>query len=187
MSRTRKTGWILAAIFLALPIFAQDSPSPADAARQSRQQKQQKDAQAKTQTKDGSASAKTPKIITNDELPAHIVTRPAHSTDGQARVAAYSATEDGDGKLSAEEWKTQILAMKSAVASLQANIDRLNDSIHYAPANCVSNCAQWNEHQQQKQDQAEQMKSQLGDMQKRLEDMQDSARQQGYGSSVYEP
>jgi len=31
------------------------------------------------------------------------------------------------------------------------------------------------------------MKSQLEDQQKKLEDMQDSARQQGYGSSVYDP
>jgi hypothetical protein len=46
---------------------------------------------------------------------------------------------------------------------------------------------QWNERQQQKQQQVEVMKSQLEDQQKKLEDMQDSARQQGYGSSVYDP
>jgi hypothetical protein len=173
-----------------LTAFGQDSPSLGDAARQTRQQKQQqKDAQSKAPTKagDNNASIKTPKIITNDELPAHIVTKSAHSTDAQAKSAAYSSAQDGDGKVSAEDWKAQILLMKNSVASLQANIDRLNGSIHYAPANCVSNCVQWNEHQEQKQQQVEQMKSQLDDMQKRLEDMQDSARQQGYGSSVYEP
>ena len=31
------------------------------------------------------------------------------------------------------------------------------------------------------------MKSQLEDLKKRLEDMQEQARQQGYGSSVYDP
>jgi hypothetical protein len=31
------------------------------------------------------------------------------------------------------------------------------------------------------------MKAQLEDQQKRLEDMQEAARQQGYGSAVYDP
>ena len=66
-------------------------------------------------------------------------------------------------------------------------IESVSDSIHYAGANCVANCESWNEHQKQKQDQVEAMKSQLADQQKKLEDMQESARKQGFGSSVYEP
>jgi hypothetical protein len=63
----------------------------------------------------------------------------------------------------------------------------LNDSIQYASGNCVSNCVQWNERQKQKQDQVESMKGQLEEQQKHLEELQDEARKQGYGSSVYDP
>ena len=45
---------------------AQDSPSMGDVARQARQQKQSKDAQSKT-----SPASKTPKVITNEEIPEH--------------------------------------------------------------------------------------------------------------------
>jgi predicted ribosome quality control (RQC) complex YloA/Tae2 family protein len=46
---------------------------------------------------------------------------------------------------------------------------------------------QWNERQKEKQQQVERLKSQLEDQQKRLEDMQEQARKQGYGTSVYDP
>jgi hypothetical protein len=190
MSRMLKVVSLSAAIFcFGLMAFGQDSPSLGDAARQARQQKQQKDAQTKAQDKDkdsDSQTAKTPKVITNDEIPGHAPSKLPHNGDAQPKIAAYTPP-DGEWKLSADQWKTQIQSVKGYIASLQGNIDRLNDSIHYASANCVSNCVQWNERQQQKQMQVEQMKSQLDDTQKRLEDLQDAARQQGYGSSVYDP
>jgi hypothetical protein len=70
---------------------------------------------------------------------------------------------------------------------MQQSINELAASIQYAGANCVANCAQWNERQKQKQDQVDTMKSQLEQQQKALEDMQDAARKQGYGTSVYDP
>jgi hypothetical protein len=167
---------------------AQDSQSLGDAARQSRQQKRQKEAQAPTPNGNNATPApKTPKIITNEEIPAHVSSPKLHNSDAQPRSAAYSPDSSGEGKLSADQWREQIQSVKGYIASLQASIDRLNDSIHYAGANCVSNCVQWNERQQQKEQQVEQMKAQLEDTQKRLEDLQDTARQQGYGSAVYEP
>jgi hypothetical protein len=45
----------------------------------------------------------------------------------------------------------------------------------------------WNERQREKQQRAERMQAQLEDQKKRLDDMQESARKQGYGSSVYDP
>src|SRR5262249_27022844 len=124
-------------------------------------------------------------VITNEELPSH--TSPSSGrSDVRAHDMDDSAPQNG-GKISAEQWRSQIQSQKSAVSSLQSEIDRLNDSIHYAPGNCVANCVQWNERQKEKQQQVEQMKAQLEDQKKRLEDMQDSARQQGYGSSVYDP
>ena len=79
------------------------------------------------------------------------------------------------------------MAQKSAIANLKSDIESLSASIEYAGANCVSGCVEWNERQKQKQDQVESMKVQLAEQEKRLEDMQESARKQGYGSSVYDP
>jgi TolA-binding protein len=87
----------------------------------------------------------------------------------------------------AEQWKSQIQAQKNAISSLQSHMNILNESIRYAGGNCISGCVQWNERQKQKQDQVESMKVQLEELQKRLEEMQDAARKQGFGSSVYDP
>ena len=161
--------------------FAQDEPSLGDAARQSRQQKQQKAAQSKdAQTKDVPPSRK---VITNDEMPERTAAPPTASN--QPRGAKDSPSPGG--KMSAEHWKSQILGLKNTIASMQSEIDKLNDSIHFAPANCVANCVQWNERQKEKQAEVERLQTQLEDQKKRLEDMQDTARQQGYGSSVYDP
>jgi uncharacterized coiled-coil protein SlyX len=46
---------------------------------------------------------------------------------------------------------------------------------------------QWNERQKQKQQEVERMRSQLETQKKRLQSMQESARQQGYGGTVYDP
>ncbi len=79
------------------------------------------------------------------------------------------------------------MSQKAAVDSLKQQIEELSSSIHFAGANCVANCAQWNERQKEKQDQVESMKAQLDAQQKHLEEMQDAARKAGFGSSVYEP
>jgi hypothetical protein len=176
---------ILGATFL-LPVLSpgQDSPSLGDVARQSRQKKQQnQDAQAKA-----AQSSKPTKVITNEEIPEH--------SDADAEPLAQnnerhgdtpSASTPGGAKIPAEQWKSQIEAQKNAVASLQDSIDKLNDSIHFAPGNCVSGCVQWNERQKEKQQEVERGQAQLAEQKKRLEDMQESARRQGYGSSVYDP
>jgi hypothetical protein len=179
----------------AVVVYSQDSPSLGDAARQARQQRQlqQKDAPTKdSQTKGAQAKAaaesKTVKVIRNDEMPAHIVSVTQHSGSGdEPQAHADGQSNSSAAKLPADQWKAQILSLKNAIAALRSDIDRLNDSIHFAPGNCVANCVQWNERQQQKQQQVEVLKSQVEDQRKKLEDMQDSARQQGYGSSVYDP
>jgi len=169
-----------------LPAFGQDSPSLADLARQARLQKQ-KDAQAHysaTNTPDD--GAKTPRVITNDEIPERDEptvpsgqsSKPSKSTDA---FPAYSQQ-----KLTAAEWKSQIQAQKAAIASLQNEISTLGASIHF-PVSCLRNCVQKNERQLQKEDRVEVMKVQLEQQQKHLEEMQESARKQGYGNSVYDP
>ena len=161
----------------ALLAFGQDSQSLGDAARQARQQK------SKESLKE---SAKTPKVITNEEIPERVGPGAApQESGGQFHNTNYSPS--ANGKISADQFKAQIQQQKSLVGSLQSDIDKMNDSIHYAPANCVANCVQWNERQKEKQGRVEQMKAQLEDQKKRLEDMQESARKLGYGSSVYDP
>jgi hypothetical protein len=184
----------------------QDSPSLGDAARQARLQKQKGAPANDTANKDArdgdpnikpvngkaaqtpAAPKKTSKVVTNEEIPEHVssaarppVSKASYHQEDNAEPS-FPATEE-----KAHALRAQIAIMKNYVASVQAQIDSLNDSIHFAPGNCVANCVQWNERQVQKQQQVEQMKAQLEDEKKHLEDMQESARQQGFGSSVYDP
>ena len=187
---------VLAASFLLYLPFAcaqDDAQSLGNVARHVRQQKEQKEGVAKSvPAKDGqstdpaSKTAQKPRVITNEELPhAGVTTVSTEVTERMQEPASSHAAETPTGN--PEQMKSQILEQKSAIASLQHEIDSLTASIHYAGGNCVSNCAQWNERQQQKQQQVDSMKAQLEEQQKRLEEMQESARKQGFGSSIYEP
>ena len=245
MRATRRVFVLLTASAFLFALGAQgqdqDSPSLGDVARQSRLQKQQRDAQAQdsqakdTQAKDSqdkdaqpsdvpvtdvspmpasgvppkdlalkstsgkdttnkdtaaktTPSAKAPKkVITNEELYDHFGPDMTSVSGAEASSTPPDPQKAATTKGSAEDWRSQIQAQKSSIAALQGQIDSLNDSIHYAPGNCVSGCVEWNQHQKEKQDQVEALKTQLADQQKHLEEMQDNARQQGYGSSVYDP
>ncbi|HEY6371141.1 MAG TPA: hypothetical protein VIX37_11220 [Candidatus Sulfotelmatobacter sp.] len=190
------------AFLCAFTAYGQDSQSLGDVARQTRQQKQQKEAQAKdTPQKNASSKqapgtdapaktaqpAKPPHVITNDEIPSHVGPTATSTRGAQTDDESAELPNSGDRDARAEQLKSRIQAQKSAIAGLQSEIDSLNESIHYAGGNCVANCVQWNERQKQKQDQVESMKAQLEEQKKQLENMQDSARKQGFGSSVYEP
>jgi len=194
-----------------IPVLAaygqEDAPSLGDVARQARQQKQQKDAQSRdAQSKDAQptapaqskdlpskvASAKDgqakgpKKIVTNEEIPEHI--GPTSTLPPSTKTGTFNPPpNDEDVKAPPQYWKSQILAQKAAITSLQSQISNLQASIQYAGGNCVSGCVEWNERQQQKQQELEGMKSQLEAMQSRLEEMQDMARKQGYGTAVYDP
>lgn len=197
--------FLAASAFLCAGIASaqDDAPSLGDVARQARQQKQQKDSQTKDSSKAASSkdsatsganardseAAKADHVITNEQLPSTGLA--GDSTHSVAKSADPKASDEtpaaNDRAAQGEQWKSQILDQKNAITSLQHEIDSVSDSIHYAGANCVANCEAWNEHQKHKQDQVETMKSQLADQQKKLEEMQESARKQGFGSSVYEP
>ena len=159
-------------------LCAQDSPSLGDLARQQRQkQEQSKAAQGK--------DAKAPKVITNEEIPEHPVSAPVRATGGGENRTSMPASNGA--KQPAEHWKSQILAQKNQIASLQRQVDEISESIRFAPANCAANCVGWNERQREKQQRVERMQAQLQEQKSRLEEMQDAARKQGYGSSVYDP
>jgi hypothetical protein len=177
---------------------ATPAPSLGDIARQLRLKKQQKEAQQKqvkeaanqdaqlSEAKSAAPPARTAHLVTNDDAPQNASATPA-STHPVSSGASDSQADNSDHQAKAENWKSRILAQKNAVAALEQDIKGIGDSIHYAGANCVANCAQWNEKQQQKQQEVDAMKAQLEEARKQLEEMQDAARKEGFGSSVYDP
>jgi hypothetical protein len=163
----------------AATAYAQEAPPLGDLARRQRQQKEQsKTAQGK--------DPKSSKVITNEEIPEHAGLAPAVAAGREESRTSPPASSNGP-KQPAEHWKSQILAQKNQIASLQRQVDEINESIRFAPANCVANCVGWNERQREKQQRVERMQAQLEEEKRRLDDIQDSARKQGYGSSVYDP
>jgi hypothetical protein len=199
---------LAACVFLCSISYAQDQPSGAqdpsppvptlslgEIARQVKLKKQEREAQLKAKeaaTHDAQASdatpappAKTAHLVTNDDAPERATVTPVSAHPASA--PADSQADTGDHQAKAENWKSQILAQKNAVAQLQQEMKSLGDSIHFAGGNCIANCAQWNERQQQKQQEVDTMKAQLEEQQKALEEMQEAARKEGFGSSVYDP
>jgi len=195
----RKT-FVVVAMLALIPGLsrAQDSQSLGDVARQARAQKQQRDAQAKdtaskastdpkgSPTPGPSSDGKTHFVVTDDDSP-NTADRPTVSSKAASAKSDPGAEKSDDRDERAEKWKFQIQSQKETIAALQSEIDEVTNTIHYAGGNCVANCEKWNERQQQKQGQVETMKAQLEDGKKRLEEMQDEARKQGFGSSVYDP
>jgi len=157
--------------------YGQDAPSLGDVARQQRQKKAQSAAVP-------GKEAKPSKVITNEQLPSQ--TGGGNFNAGAGSGAAPISSPDGT-KQSIEDIKAQFVAQKHQISSLQAHIDEVSESIRFAPGNCVANCVQWNEAQKQKQREVEQMQTQLEEARKHLQEMQDEARKQNYGSSIYDP
>jgi hypothetical protein len=173
----------LASLALLCSCVLSQDVSLGDLARRQRQQKQQ------TAKNDPAAAAKSSKVFTDSDLPSS-PSDPSLPTTSQGATTTASNTAANPASIfaqSAESWKNQITAQKSYVASLQAQVSQLSESIHFAGGSCVYNCVQWNERQKQKMDQVERLKSQLDEGSRKLESMQDAARRQGFGSSVYEP
>ncbi len=204
--RMRRLFVLLAAgaLTCVLMAHAQDSQSLGDVARQSRLQKQQKDGQSKDASApsndgkrkpaSGTDSAakdapqpKTPHVFTNDEIPEHVGPTTTLPSSSQHDDIPEMPTNAGNREARGEQWKHQIQSLKNSIASMEREITSLSESIHYAGANCVANCAHWNERQKEKQDRVETMKAQLEEQKRRLEEMQESARKQGFGSAVYDP
>ncbi len=173
----RGAAFSFAVLICACLASAQDAPSLGDVARQTRQKKQSKDSQN---------SGNTPRVITNEDMPKQAQPS-ASSASERDSSAPTTSTESGTAQQDAEQWKAEILEQKSLISRLQSDIEKLNDSIQFAPGNCVAGCVEWNQQQQQKQREVERMRAQLEDQKARLQQMQDAARRQGYGSSVYDP
>ena len=70
---------------------------------------------------------------------------------------------------------------------MQAQVDRLNDSVHFVEANRYTNGVQYNQYQLKKQQEAQRLQKQLDGEKKQLEDAQESARKAGFGTAVSDP
>ena len=174
-------------------------PSLGDYARQLRVKKQQKEAQLQQEkekpvqppeVQNAEAPAgpqpKAAHIVTQDDTPerATVTTASVHQ---KVPVESEAQPSGADRNAQAQNYIAQILAQKNAIAALEQDIKAIGDSIHFAGGNCVANCAQWNEHQQEKQHEVETMKTQLEEQRKLLESLQEEARKAGFGGSVTEP
>jgi hypothetical protein len=145
-----------------------------------------RDNREKQKAKSASSSAK-PKVITNETLPASPDAEPS-----EAERITTLAPRDISGNRqpagpSAAEWKSSILQQKSAIAAQQAQIDKLNASIHFVPSSLYANGLQYDEYQLKKQQAVARMQEQLEEQKKNLAQMQEAARQAAMGSAVYEP
>ena len=175
------------ALLVSAAVYGQ---SLGDVARENREKQKAKDASSTTK----------PKVITNENLPKNpdADVGPRESA-GKMEAAPPKAASSGQparhqpaahqpaAHQSAEEWKRQILAQKNAIAALQAQIDKVNDSIYFVVANDYYNGVQHNEHQVKKQEDVARMQQELEEQKKTLAAMQEAARQAGMGNSVYDP
>jgi len=178
-NRCRLLALVAAAFLFGGTANAQDSQSLGDVARQQRQQKEQ------SASAQGKAVAES-KVITNEQIPEHPQDDPG-PTVKNGKGEDFGSRSSKGPKQTAEFWRSRIKAQKGQITSLQSRIDEVNSSIRFSSFNCGANCVVRNERQRSKQEQVEQAQSQLEQQKKRLEEMQDTARKQGYGSSVYDP
>jgi predicted RNase H-like nuclease (RuvC/YqgF family) len=174
----------LVAGLLALTITASgqsssDSPSFGDLARKQRQKQQQ--------TKE---TTKPKKVVTNEDIPEH----PDASSDPPSSSATSSQGAHDDSSAPAgavlqagDQLKAAILRQKTAVADLKAQIDKVQDSIHFVEANAYRNGVEYNKLQAQKQQEVQRLHGQLEEQKKNLEQMQETARKAGFGSAVWDP
>jgi hypothetical protein len=143
------------------------------------------DVARQTRQKEKAKGAAKKKVLTNEDLPADIDPSPGDlETIGKPKPVPST---NSSAPPSADEWKAQILEQKNAVASLKAQIDKLNDSVRFVEANAYYNGVAYNEHQKKKQMEVERMRTHLAEQQKQLEAMQEAAKQAGMGSAVYDP
>jgi predicted RNase H-like nuclease (RuvC/YqgF family) len=141
-------------------------------------------ARAQRQKEQAKTSQTAPKIITNDDLGEPADGEPK---DGSARGKPDDPHAKPLGSKTAEQWKAEIEAQKTAIVNLQSRIDRVNSSVRFTQTTRTWNAVRHNERQEQKLDDVQQMQNQLAEAQKRLEQLQESVRQEGFGSSVYDP
>ena len=159
------------------------------------------------------ASAAKPRVITNANLPSQ---EPGSQNQGSQEQASHEATPPASSKpagnrpadrssanrsaedrrfaekrmaeqCAADQWKRQILAQKTKVATLQQHIDRFKASIRFVDASAYPNAAPYNRDQARQLERVGQMQEQLDVEQNKLAEMQETARRAGMHTAVYDP
>jgi chemotaxis protein histidine kinase CheA len=144
-----------------------------DVARQNRQKEKQQTKPAK-------------KVVTNEDIPVSPEST-SSSSDTGAKGDTALPPDGAPPPKSAREWKLAIMAQRDRVETIQAQIDKLSESIHFVTANAYVNGAEYNQYQVRKQQEVKNLKKQLEEQQKKLSDLQEAARKEGMGGAVYEP
>jgi predicted RNase H-like nuclease (RuvC/YqgF family) len=137
-------------------------------------------------------SAAQPRVITNANLPkdpdANQEPAEAQSGTNASSTAAdhRSAQQRLAEQRAADQWKRQILAQKNKMATLQARIDQLNESIRSAGGS-VQYEGPYNRHQARQLQRVAQIQLQLDEQKMKLDQMQEAARHAGMHTVVYDP
>ena len=137
-------------------------------------------------------SAAQPRVITNANLPkdpdANQEPAEAQSGTNASSTAAdhRSAQQRLAEQRAADQWKRQILAQKNKMATLQARIDQLNESIRSAGGS-VEYEGPYNRHQARQLQRVAQIQLQLDEQNMKLDQMQEAARHAGMHTLVYDP
>ena len=153
-----------------------------EVARESREKK----AEAPTST--------PPKVITNADLPKDA--QEAQETDTSIKPQAAFPGKIGAGRTkatsapdprAAEQWRTQILAQKRSVATLEKRLARYQASLSYGDASAIARGEILTRNQALEQERLAQVHDQLEEQRAKLVEMQDEARRAGMYPKVYDP
>jgi predicted RNase H-like nuclease (RuvC/YqgF family) len=137
-------------------------------------------------------SAAQPRVITNANLPKDPDPNqePAEAQSGTNASSTAADHRSAQQRLAeqraADQWKRQILAQKNKMATLQARIDQLNESIRSAGGS-VEYEGPYNRHQARQLQRVAQIQLQLDEQKMKLDQMQEAARHAGMHTVVYDP
>jgi predicted RNase H-like nuclease (RuvC/YqgF family) len=177
---------ILAIATLMVVSAAAYGQSLGDVARENREKKAE------------DTSAAQPKVITNTDLQKDPDADPEQpSSEEPTNAASNKASEHGStghrsaqqrqaAQRAAEQWKRQIQAQKSKLATLQAQVDQLQASIQSANGSVQSE-GPYNRYQLRQLQRVAQIQQQIVEQKRKLEEMQDMARHAGMHTVVYDP
>jgi hypothetical protein len=167
-------------LLLSGAVVAQSQPEPplGDVARANRAQQQAREA-------DGSM----PKVITKENLPADPPgVPPSTSSQPMTMVSGVKRSDrNADERLSkrlqaeqrtGEQWKTRIEEQQNRIADLQAQIDRVNASIHSAVGTAQYETPV-NRYQAIQMERLAAMQENLDQQKRRLDIIEDAARRAG--------
>ena len=176
------------ALLLNAPGFGQSGQPLGDVARANQEKQAAQE-----------AAGTMPRVITNKDLPADppevreasasqpmtVVSGVDRSFEGRSsdqRFAERNLAEQRAG----EQWRRRIQAQKSRLADLQARIDQVDATMHFAGGSAQYE-GPYNRYQERQMQRVAQMQEMLDQQRQKLYMMQESARRAGMHTSVYDP